>query len=159
MMVPMLVQTNSYIVPREKRSEHGRLMRRFRQALVKLGCEQFEVLEQVSSNWRANKGEVRFVQIMHFRDRQHHQAVQEAERNDPAAQELIREFCDLIGLEQQRGRSLFAVGFYVATGVADGEFVEAEPPDDSSDAPPSGVESRDFTTADVRPQPPGNRLN
>jgi hypothetical protein len=158
-MVQMLVQTNSYIVPREKRAEHGRLMRRFRQALGKLGCDQFEVLEQVGSNWRANKGEVRFVQIMRFRDRKHHMAVQEAERNDSAAQELIREFCDLVGLEQQKARSLFAVGFYVATLCVEGEAAETEGGEEAADALPSGPESRDFTTADVRPQGSEKKLN
>ena len=33
----MLLQTNSYIVPKDKRSEHSRLIRRFRQTLGRLG--------------------------------------------------------------------------------------------------------------------------
>jgi len=37
----MLLQTNSYIVPRDKQEEHARLMRRFKQVLLKLGCEHF----------------------------------------------------------------------------------------------------------------------
>ena len=66
----MLLQTNSYIVPKEKRVEHARLLRRFRQALARVGCDHFEVYEQVGSNWT---GETtgRFVQIMRFRDKQH----------------------------------------------------------------------------------------
>ena len=33
----MLLQTNSYIVPKDKRAEHARLLRRFRAALAKNG--------------------------------------------------------------------------------------------------------------------------
>src|SRR6188768_3857326 len=82
----MLLQTNSYIVPKEKRVEHSRLLRRFRQALARVGCDHFEVYEQVGSNWT---GETtgRFVQIMRFRDKTHQLAVQAAEREDQGAQE------------------------------------------------------------------------
>lgn len=108
----MLLQTNSYIVPRERRNEHERLVRRFRQVFSRLGCEQFEVFEQVGANWSANEPTGRFVQIMRFRDRRHQQAVQEAERKDEGAQALIAEFCKLINFPYQQQQGLFAVGYY-----------------------------------------------
>lgn len=110
----MLLQTNSYIVPRDKRAEHERLVRRFRQAFARLGCEQFEVFEQVGANWSNSEPTGRFVQLMHFRDRRHQQAVQEAERKDPGAQALIQEFCRLINFPYQQQQGLFAVGYYAA---------------------------------------------
>ena len=51
----MLLQTNSYIVPKDKRAEHARLLRRFRAALAKLGCDSFEVYEQVGANWTSGE--------------------------------------------------------------------------------------------------------
>jgi hypothetical protein len=108
----MLLQTNSYIVPKEKRAEHARLMRRFRQVLNRLGCDNFEVYEQVGANWSNTQTSGRFVQIMRFRDRKHQLAVQGAERTDPSAQELIAEFCDLVNYPYQQQQGQFAVGFY-----------------------------------------------
>jgi hypothetical protein len=108
----MLLQTNSYLVPREKRVEHSRLLARFRQTLARLGCTHFEAYEQVGSNWSPTESTGRFVQIMRFRDRKHQLAVQAAERNDPSAQALIREFCELINFSYQQQQGLFAVGFY-----------------------------------------------
>ncbi len=110
----MLLQTNSYIVPKEKRAEHSRLLRRFRAALSKLGCDNFEIYEQVSANWAGSDANGRFVQIMRFRNRQHQIEVQQAERNDPAAQGLIREFCELINFPYQQQQGLFAVGYYTS---------------------------------------------
>ena len=52
----MLLQTNSYVVPKDKREEHERLIRRIRQSLLRIGCDCFEVYEQVGSNWAAIKG-------------------------------------------------------------------------------------------------------
>jgi len=108
----MLLQTNSYLVPREKRVEHSRLLGRFRQTLARLGCTHFEAYEQVGSNWSPTESTGRFVQIMRFRDRKHQLAVQAAERNDQSAQQLIREFCELINFSYQQQQGLFAVGFY-----------------------------------------------
>jgi hypothetical protein len=108
----MLLQTNSYIVPKDKRSEHARLLRRFRAALAKLGCDSFEVYEQVGANWNTGEPTGRYVQIMRFRDRRHQVAVQQAERNDPNAQAIIAEFCQLINFPYQQQQGLFAVGFY-----------------------------------------------
>jgi hypothetical protein len=108
----MLMQTNSYIVPKERRDEHTRLVQRFRQTLMRLGCDHFETYEQVGVRWSDEQGNGRFVQIMRFRDRKHQQAVEAAERSDPTAQALIREFCELVNLPYQQQQGLFAVGFY-----------------------------------------------
>jgi hypothetical protein len=108
----MLLQTNSYVVPTEKRAEHARLMRRFRQILNRLGCDDFEIYEQVGANWTAGQTSGRYVQLMRFRDRKHQLAVQNAERADPAAQALIAEFCALINYPLQQQQQQFAVGFY-----------------------------------------------
>jgi hypothetical protein len=108
----MLLQTNSYIVPRDKRAEHARILRRFRQALLRLGCDHFEVFEQVGANWNGADSTGRFVQIMRFRDRKHQLDVQAAERNDPTTQALLAEFCDLINFPYQQQQGLFAVGYY-----------------------------------------------
>jgi hypothetical protein len=110
----MLLQTNSYIVPREKREEHARLLRRFRQTLIRLGCDHFEVYEQTGPNWSSGDTSGRFVQIMRFRDRKQQVAVQNAERSDPAAQALLQEFCELINLPYQQQHGLFAAGFYTS---------------------------------------------
>ena len=108
----MLLQTNSYVVPREKRVEHARLVRRFRQALTRLGCDQFEVYEQVGTNWSSDQTSGRFVQILRFRDRRQQLAVQAAERSDPACQAIIAEFCELINYPYQQQQGLFAIGYY-----------------------------------------------
>ena len=147
----MLLQTNSYIVPKDKRAEHARLVRRFRQTLARLGCEHFEVYEQVGANWGGGESTGRYVHIMRFRDRKHQLAVQAAERNDAAAQALITEFCELINFPYQQQQGLFAVGFYQSAlpvtatrGVhtAPAEAVSAE------DAAATGAE-RDDAVADV----------
>ena len=110
----MLLQTNSYIVPRDKRVEHARLLRRFRQTLLRLGCDHFEVYEQTGANWSSGDNSGRFVQIMRFRDRKHQLSVQNAERAAPSAQALLKEVCDLINLPYQQQQGLFAVGFYTS---------------------------------------------
>jgi len=110
----MLLQTNSYIVPKESRAEHARLLRRFRHALAQIGCPDFEVYEQVSTDWSGSDGNGRYVQIMRFRDKLHQNQVQASERTDPVAQELIREFCALINFPYQQQQGLFAVGFYTS---------------------------------------------
>jgi hypothetical protein len=110
----MLLQTNSYIVPKDKRAEHARLLRRFRQSLLKLGCDHFEVYEQVGPNWNTGETTGRFVQILRFRDRKHQLAVQSAEKSDPQAQQVVAEFCDLINLPYQQQQGLYAVGYYTS---------------------------------------------
>lgn len=108
----MLLQTNSYVVPKEKRAEHARLVRKFRHTLNRLGCDQFDVFEQVGANWGGGETTGRFVQMMRFRDRKHQLSVQNAEKSDPGAQQLIAEFCELINFPYQQQQGLFAVGFY-----------------------------------------------
>jgi len=107
----MLLQTNSYIVPRDKQEEHTRLMRRFKQVLQKLGCEHFEIYEQTGPNWVPGESG-RCVQLMRFRDRKHQQQVQAAERTDPVAQAIITELSDLLNMPQQQQQGFFAAGFY-----------------------------------------------
>jgi len=139
----MLLQTNSYIVPAEKREEHARIIRRFRQVLARLGCESFEVYEQVGPNFAPFKGSARFVQLMRFRDRQQQQSVQAAERDDDVAQDLVREFCELVNLDFQKNHSLFAVGFY---SELDGSGRGSEQIEAVAERP-----TGDFTTADSDP--------
>lgn len=107
----MLMQTNSYLVPREKRAEHARLLRRFKQVLARLGCEHFEVYEQVGPGW-SDEPSGRFVQIMRFRDRRQQSAVQAAERSDPAAQAIIADFCKLVNFPYQQQQGLFVASYY-----------------------------------------------
>lgn len=107
----MLLQTNSYIVPREKHEEHMRLMRRFKQVLLKLGCDQFEVYEQTGPNWAPGESG-RCVQLMRFRDRKHQQHVQNAERTDAQAQAIITELSELLNMPAQQQQGFFAAGFY-----------------------------------------------
>ncbi len=129
----MLLQTNSYIVPKEKRAEHARLLQRFRQTLRRLGCEQFEVYEQVGPHWSGGQTSGRFVQIMRFTDRRHQQEVQHAEEADPAARQLIGEFCDLINFPYQQQQGLFASGYY--QGVLSGPRGETAPPTGTEEQP------------------------
>jgi hypothetical protein len=108
----MLLQTNSYVVPKEKRGAHASLLLRFREALARLGCDIFEIYEQVGTNWDASQSSGRYVQILRFRDREHQLAVQAAENSDRDAQLLIAEFCELINFPYQQEHGFFAVGFY-----------------------------------------------
>lgn len=121
------MQTNSYTVPKEKQEEHARLVKRIRQVMTRLGCEMFDVFEQTGASWSTNEATGRFVQIMRFRDRRHQLAVQTAERDDKGAQEVIKEFCDLVNLPQQQQQGSFSVGFYssVLNPAADKESAEA----------------------------------
>ena len=135
----MLLQTNSYVVPKEKRAEHARLVRKFRQTLNRLGCDQFDVFEQVGANWSGGETSGRFVQMMRFRDRKHQLAVQNAEKQDAAAQQLIAEFCALIDFPYQQQQNLFAVGFYqsvlpVAPARANVVVDESAPPTEEAAA-------------------------
>ena len=91
------------------------MLRRFRQTLLRLGCDHFEAYEQVGPNWSHGESTGRYVQIMRFKDRKHQLAVQAAERQDPTARALIfTEFCDLINFTYQQQQGLFAVGFYTS---------------------------------------------
>src|ERR1700733_12162041 len=110
----MLLQTTSYIVPKDKRAEHARLLRRFRQTLMRLGCDHFEVYEQVGANWNPAETTGRFVQILRFRDRKHHLAVQQEERSDPQVQQGVAEFWNLINFPSQQKQGLLAVRVYTS---------------------------------------------
>lgn len=138
--VEMLLQTNSYVVPKDRQAEHKRLMRRFRQVLTRLGCEQFEVYEQSGPNWSGPSTGDRFVQMMRFKDRKQHAALQAAERNDAEAQQLIAEFCELVNFQYQQQQGFFAVGFYSGVlpppGPAERGESQAE---QSSEEPPEEV--------------------
>mgnify|MGYP001343455709 CR=1 FL=1 len=107
----MLLLTNSYNVPADKRTEHSRLTKRFQQAMARLGCEDFEVFEQTGLNW-SNETTGRFVQIMRFRDQEHFQKVQEAEEQDPAAREIIGQFLELIGFAEQAAQKQAFTSYY-----------------------------------------------
>ncbi len=148
----MLLQTNSYIVPKEKRPEHSRLLRRFRAALTKLGCDNFEVYEQVSANWSGSDSNGRYVQIMRFRNRQHQIEVQQAERNDPAAQALIREFCELINFPYQQQQGLFAVGYYTSVLPITPSRENELSSDVGAEEPPPAAEIA--LDASIAPEPP-----
>lgn len=157
----MLLQTNSYLVPKDRRAEHERLVRRIRQAMLRLGCDSFEVYEQVGHNWtplKRSERHDRFIQLMRFRDRRHHQEVQAAERTDPPAQQLLRDFCALINLPQQQEANSFAIGFY--SGVVSSLSPElppdafAEPPP-AEEAPPADAPPADAPPADVPPSSEG----
>src|SRR3954454_21864089 len=141
----MLLQTNGYIVPKDKRTEHARLLQRFRQTLHRLGCEHFEAYEQVGSNWSGSETTGRFVQLMRFKDRKQQQQVQAAERNDATAQALIKEFCELINFPYQQQQGLFAVGFYQGIVPLSGAVRQPPPampmeePATAQNTPPVGV--------------------
>ena len=134
----MLLQTNSYLVPAEKRDDHLALMTRFAQILHRLGCERFEVVEQMGPEW--TPGEVgRCVQLMQFRDRQHRQQVQQAEQSDPDAQAVISEFVALLDIPYQQDQGYFATGYYesILPGVAaEHAPLHHTPPHRVGEAPP-----------------------
>jgi len=144
----MLLQTNSYVVPSNKRQEHERIIRRIRQALLRVGCDQFEVYEQVGGNWAPLKGGgIRFIQIMRFHDRQHHHQIQEAEKNDSAVQQLINEFMALIDLPEQQTQGQFAMGHYSRiSGTIPQEQAQMQQPPMTprSDQPPGEPPSDDI---------------
>jgi hypothetical protein len=148
----MLMQTNSYVVPKDKRDEHARLVARFRQTMLRLGCEHFEVYEQVAANWTSGDASGRFVQIMRFRDRKHQQQVQAAEKADATAQQLIREFCECINLPYQQQQGLLAIGYYA--GVVAAAPVRLPPPQrgvngDTADPADAAAASPDPATQEL----------
>ena len=143
----MLLQTTSYIVPKDKRAEHARVLRRFRQTLQRLGCDHFEVYEQVGANWNVSETTGRFVQILRFRDRKHHQAIQHAERNDPQVQQVVAEFCNLINLPYQQQQGLFAVGFYTS-------FMKL-PSQRSSESQTADAPAEEYESVDMNEPTPG----
>lgn len=160
----MLLQTNSYIVPKDKRIEHARLVQRFKHAMAQLGCDQFEVYERSGPNWNAADADGRFIQIMRFRDRKHQHQVQQAEKHDPDAQQLIKEFCELINFPYQQQQGLFAIGFYtsvlqgesqrIAGGVQPVPSFPAEPAEPARPAEPPELPAPQQSIEQAAPQQP-----
>lgn len=107
----MLLQTNSYLVPREHRTEHARLVKQFKAVMTRLGCESFNVYEQVRS-FSGLEGTGRFVQVIAFRDAAHQKAHRDKEQADPTAQDLIRQFVELLDFEGQLRRGEATVTCY-----------------------------------------------
>ena len=130
----MLLQTNSYIVPKDKRTEHARLIKRFRQVMSRLGCDAFECYEQAGPEWSGEVGG-RFVQIMRFRDHDHQQAIRSAEQSDAGAQELVRDFCELVNYAYQFSQGLATTAFYRgASGTAPSTAIALPEPAEAVDA-------------------------
>jgi hypothetical protein len=148
----MLLQTNSYVVPKEKRAEHVRLLNRFRQIMLRFGCEQFEVFEQAGPEWGPGESSGRYVQLIRFRDRKHHQQVQAVEKTDPGAQKVIAEFCELINFPYQQQQGLFAVGFYNSVLP----IAPSRPPEANRSLPHSPASPK-INAADESNRPPGSR--
>jgi hypothetical protein len=91
---------------------------------------------------------------MRFRDRRHQLAVQAAERNDPSAQALIAEFCELINFPYQQQQGLFAVGFYSSVlPVAPARAHEAEqlPEDEGAGGAPIAPMMAEAAAATYQP--------
>ena len=104
-------------------------------------------------NWGPLKDGGRFVQILRFRDRQHQLAVQAAEKNDPAAQDIIREFCGLLDMPQQQEKGLFALGYYNGLITTDPMAIwngAGQTPITPSNEPPA-----EFST--LPPEPPSDK--
>lgn len=109
----MLLQTNSYIVPKDKRTEHARLIKRFKQIMSRYGCDDFEVYEMAGPGWSTEVGG-RFIQIMKFRDKEHAKQIQEMEKNDATAQELVRDFMEMINFSYQHSAGHATTAFYIS---------------------------------------------
>lgn len=144
----MLMQTNAYNVPADRRDRHERLMRKFADAFRRIGAS-FEVYEQVGSTFNpADESTGRFVQVMRFRDRHHLHLVRQFEESDPTAQAMIAEFCELVDIASQQQRGAFLPGYYFGlVGRPDTDLPEASPPSlMPDDAPPSPDNSTDNST-------------
>jgi hypothetical protein len=151
-MIRMLLQTNSYLVPHEKRDEHTQLMRRFRQLMLQLGCDHFEVHEQVDANWN-QPGTGRFVQILRFHDRRHYRAVRAAEQQSALAQELIREFCMLVDLPGQQAQGSFTNQHYRQVLWDVDEHAAENQPQQSGQLPSAGASGVAPQSTDHPPPP------
>lgn len=132
----MLLQTNSYFVPKDKRTEHARLMHRFRALMARLGCDQFDVCEQSGPDWNSERGG-RFVQLMKFRDSAHQKSVRDAEQSDVGAQDLVREFCELVdyALQQQQGMATTAFYRGIFSNPTSASATRSSVPELSEDSP------------------------
>ena len=151
----MLLQTNSYVVPKDKRNEHALLVRRFRQSLAKLGCGHFEVYEQVSQNWSGQDSGGRYVQIICASATAGISSkCRRPSASDPVAQALIQEFCELINFPFQQQQGLFAVGFYnsvlpaISLREPETQGEDAAPLAATADAPTGESSTGDLPQAD-----------
>ena len=112
----MLLQTNSYLVPRARRDAHARLMRRFAACFRRLGSD-LEVYEQADGPEFRPRGRdaesTRFVQMMRFRDRDHQRQVRDREQSDAEAKGLIAEFVELVDLARQGREGQYAGSYYL----------------------------------------------
>jgi hypothetical protein len=117
----MLLQTNSYLVPRDRIRAHDDLMRRFRSCFSRLGLEtqQFEVLRETGPEFSTPRtSAVRHVQVVRFRDKDQYDLIHDAEAADPEAQELVAEFARLVELEAQQRRGHFVGTYYVQSDLS-----------------------------------------
>jgi len=80
-------------------------------------------------------------------------AVQTAERSDPVAQALIKEFCELINFPYQQQQGLFAVGFY--QGIMPLNSPVRQPP--PSGPRPTAPHQRTKSPSQAAPLPPPKR--
>ena len=112
----MLLQTNSYLVPRDRLAAHDELMARFRRCFERLGVRagQFEVYRQTSDDFAEDRSipAVRCVQMMRFATTDEHEQVRNREFDDPEAQSLIIELSRLVDLPAQQRSGHFGGGFY-----------------------------------------------
>jgi hypothetical protein len=129
----MLLQTHAYTVPRDRREQHARLMKRLQDAMRRLGGH-FEVYEQVGPGFDLSPDPTgRFVQVMRFKDRRHLAQVQQAERNDAVCQALLIEFCQLVDYSGQLQGGSFVPGYYAGVSVPE----STQTPPGVAEAPPA----------------------
>jgi hypothetical protein len=89
---------------------------------------------------------------MRFRDRKHQLAVQAAEREDPVAQALVAEFCELINFPYQQENNLFAVGYYTALmGPAQSRMGVGEEPETAPAAADGPTPAPEWPAEPIRP--------
>ncbi|MEM7808642.1 MAG: hypothetical protein AAF561_11060 [Planctomycetota bacterium] len=112
----MLLQTNSYLVPRHRLREHDDLMRQFVACFRRLGVADgaFEVFQSLDHEYRQhdNQPHQRITQILRFRDHDQQQAVHRAEASDPEAAELVEKLRRLVDLDEQAARKQFTSNYY-----------------------------------------------
>ncbi len=114
----MLLQTNSYLVPRDRLRAHDLLMSRFRQCFERMGLpsSDFDVFRQAGEGFTSDRTTpgVRCVQMMRFRDRDHFNTVRQTEEGDAEAKRLVDELCRLVDLPAQQRTGHFGGAFYTA---------------------------------------------
>ncbi len=118
----MLLQTNSYLVPRDRMAAHDELMRRFAACFARLGVAEgaFELFRQTSAEYRPDTAAAaqRVTQILRFDDRKQQEAVHEAEAHDAEAAALVGELRKLVDLDEQAARGHFTSSYYASVPLA-----------------------------------------